>query len=277
MPASTILLLESDATAGASSRPILTDAGYTVTLTADPDEAFAEVAEHQLVIIDVGGRPETAGRRLPRDPGRRRRMAAVPVLCVSRDRRRRGADRVPRGRRGRRHRPAVRRPRARGPGRGAAAALPALEGPRADHHRRRRSTLRRARRDRRGLQPEGRRRDDDDRDRTSRSPRRQRRPDRVVLVDLDLQFGERRDASQPRPEADASPTSSATRRRCASRSSCGRTRCATTAACTSWPRRARPRLASWSRPTTSRRSSRRSSRATTLSSSTPARRSTSGR
>ena len=51
MPASTILLLESDAATGGSIGRILTAAGYTVTLTADPDEAFARAAEHQLVIL----------------------------------------------------------------------------------------------------------------------------------------------------------------------------------------------------------------------------------
>ena len=50
MPASTILLLESDAAASRDrSAAILTGAGYTVTRTADPDEAFGKAAEHQLV------------------------------------------------------------------------------------------------------------------------------------------------------------------------------------------------------------------------------------
>ena len=48
------------------------------------------------------------------------------------DRRRRGADPLPRGRRRRRHGQAVRRPRARGPGRGAAPPLPALARPHPD-------------------------------------------------------------------------------------------------------------------------------------------------
>ena len=54
MPASTILVLESAATGDASLEPILSSAGYTVTRTTDPDEAFAKVAEHQLAVIDVG-------------------------------------------------------------------------------------------------------------------------------------------------------------------------------------------------------------------------------
>jgi len=51
VPASTILLLESDATIAESIVRILTDAGYTVTPTTDADEAFKRVAEHQLVVL----------------------------------------------------------------------------------------------------------------------------------------------------------------------------------------------------------------------------------
>ena len=49
MPASTILLLSTDAAAGDSTAAILSAAGYTVTQTADPDEAFAKAVE-QLTI-----------------------------------------------------------------------------------------------------------------------------------------------------------------------------------------------------------------------------------
>ena len=82
MPASTILLLETDAEAGGSSAKILSDAGYSVTLTTDPDEAFAKAVEHQLVIIGL-----TSGLRSAVEICREIRatpaMAAVPVLCVS--------------------------------------------------------------------------------------------------------------------------------------------------------------------------------------------------
>ena len=54
LPASTILVLECAATAIASLVPQLTSAGYTVTQTTDPDEAFAKIVEHQLAILDVG-------------------------------------------------------------------------------------------------------------------------------------------------------------------------------------------------------------------------------
>ena len=82
MPASAILLLESDTATDASVGKILADAGYAVTLTADPDEAFTKAAEHQLVIIGVMSGPRSAVdlcREIRATPA----MAAVPVMCVS--------------------------------------------------------------------------------------------------------------------------------------------------------------------------------------------------
>ncbi len=85
MPASTILILESDPTATNSLGPILSDNGYAVTRMGDTDQAFADVAEHQLVIIDLGA-VKTEGRS-PVDVCREVRatptMASVPVLCVA--------------------------------------------------------------------------------------------------------------------------------------------------------------------------------------------------
>lgn len=82
MPASTILLLASDAASGESIQTILSGAGYTITLTGEPDEAFAKVAEHQLVIIDISHGARSAVevcREIRATPS----MAAVPVMCVS--------------------------------------------------------------------------------------------------------------------------------------------------------------------------------------------------
>ncbi|OGO52671.1 MAG: hypothetical protein A2Z32_08145 [Chloroflexi bacterium RBG_16_69_14] len=82
MPASTILLLATDAVAGESTAAILSGAGYTVTQTADPDEAFAKAAEHQLIILDVAGGERSAVEicsEIRATPA----MAAVPVMCVS--------------------------------------------------------------------------------------------------------------------------------------------------------------------------------------------------
>jgi len=82
VPASTILLLESDATTGGSIGRILTEAGYTVTVTADSDEAFARAAEHQLIVIgSVTGAKSAVNlcHEFRSTPA----MAAVPVMCIS--------------------------------------------------------------------------------------------------------------------------------------------------------------------------------------------------
>lgn len=82
MPASTILLIDSDPVAGESIKTVLSGRGYAVTLTADPEAAFGTVAEHQLVIVDIAAGPKSAVevcREIRAAPA----MAAVPVMCVS--------------------------------------------------------------------------------------------------------------------------------------------------------------------------------------------------
>ena len=103
------------------------------------------------------------------------------------------------------------------------------------------------------------------------------RPDRVVLVDLALQFG------GVATLLNLDPKQTHRRRRPrrvgarASRSCCGPTRCATTAASTSSPPRPRPKPPQTDHPGARRADPvGRCSRATTWSSSTPGRRSTSG-
>jgi len=82
LPASTILLLESVASAGETIATILTTAGYTVTVTADVETALTQGPTHQLVMLDVttGPRPGIdicrEFRALPDATG-------VPVMCVS--------------------------------------------------------------------------------------------------------------------------------------------------------------------------------------------------
>jgi pilus assembly protein CpaE len=85
VPASTILVIENDATTEDSLGPILGTAGYTVSRLADADEAFARVVEHQLVVIDKGGATDGAksGVDLCREIRATPAMAAVPVLCVA--------------------------------------------------------------------------------------------------------------------------------------------------------------------------------------------------
>jgi pilus assembly protein CpaE len=84
LPASTILLLESTTTGDASLAPILTGAGFTVTRTTDLAEAIAKTAEHQLAAIDVGGgiKGKTAFE-MCHDIRAAASTTAVPILCVA--------------------------------------------------------------------------------------------------------------------------------------------------------------------------------------------------
>jgi pilus assembly protein CpaE len=84
VPASTILLLASDAAARESTAAVLSGAGYTVTQAADADEAFARAIEHQLVIIDGPSGDKSAVdvcREIRATPA----LAAIPVMCVGGD------------------------------------------------------------------------------------------------------------------------------------------------------------------------------------------------
>ena len=81
MPASTILLLETDPAAGETISSVLTAVGYSVTTVADADETFHQASEHHLVIIDV-----VTGPRTPFDVCRELRgtpsLGSIPVLCI---------------------------------------------------------------------------------------------------------------------------------------------------------------------------------------------------
>jgi pilus assembly protein CpaE len=82
VPASTILLLESEPTNAESIAKILSDAGYTVTVATSSDDAFAKAADHQLLILGtVGG--EKSSVELCREIRATPALAAVPVMCVS--------------------------------------------------------------------------------------------------------------------------------------------------------------------------------------------------
>ncbi len=83
MPASTILILESAATGDASLAPILTTAGYTVTRTIEPKEALADAGQHRLAVIDVGTDKDPSGFDLCRQVRSTPAMASVPILCVA--------------------------------------------------------------------------------------------------------------------------------------------------------------------------------------------------
>ncbi len=81
MPAASILLLEADPSSRDTIAAALSRAGYTVNSTSDPDEAFRRAAEHQLVILDIVTGPRSAidiCREIRATPS----MAAIPVLCI---------------------------------------------------------------------------------------------------------------------------------------------------------------------------------------------------
>jgi len=81
LPASTILLIDADAPSAEAISTALTAVGYTVTTAADPGEAFGKVADHQLAIIDVVSGEKTAFdicKEIRSTPA----LAQVPILCV---------------------------------------------------------------------------------------------------------------------------------------------------------------------------------------------------
>jgi pilus assembly protein CpaE len=82
VPASTILLLETDPATDETIAEILVGAGYTLVRTADPDEALDKAGEHQLLMIDIATGPLSAIEvcaKIRSTPG----LSQVPVMCVS--------------------------------------------------------------------------------------------------------------------------------------------------------------------------------------------------
>ena len=229
MPGNPILLLEADPSAGDEIRATLTRSGYTVATALDVEGAIRLAPNHQMVIIDAVAAPMTGP-----DACRALRAAATsatkPLLCISRTDDVEERIALPRGRSGRRHGPAVRCPRARGAGRGARGPVPAHTGHVAAH----RAGAGGAPREPGGggLQPEGRRRDDDDRGqrgdgRSSASPQ----PDAADRPRPAVRPGHHppepaaqpfpggprpRRGSPPRPRACCGPTSRPTRAGCRS-------------------------------------------------------------
>ena len=82
MPASSILLLDNDEASAEAISSVLTGGGYTVTTTADADQAFADAVGYQLVILDVVTGPRTAVE-LCAEIRSTPTMAGIPILCVS--------------------------------------------------------------------------------------------------------------------------------------------------------------------------------------------------
>jgi pilus assembly protein CpaE len=82
VPASTILLLETDPTYAETIKNLLTKVGYQVTVTGDADEAFRLASEYHAVIIDVVGDKRSA-QEVCREIRATPALAAIPVLCIA--------------------------------------------------------------------------------------------------------------------------------------------------------------------------------------------------
>lgn len=82
MPAARILLVATDAASSSNILDILSGVGYTVTAIADVKGAVGHVAEHQLVILDVVSRAKT-GMELCAEIRGTPALSGIPVLCVS--------------------------------------------------------------------------------------------------------------------------------------------------------------------------------------------------
>lgn len=82
MPSSTILVLETTAEATAAIEGPLTGIGYQVSTTVDPGDAVRRAAEFALVIVDVSKGPRS-GVDVCREIRGSAALSAVPVLCLS--------------------------------------------------------------------------------------------------------------------------------------------------------------------------------------------------
>jgi pilus assembly protein CpaE len=82
VPASSILLVEADPAAGDVITRTLSGVGYTIVSVPDADDAFRAAPDHHLIIIDViTGEPGAVGlcREIRSTPS----LASIPVLLIS--------------------------------------------------------------------------------------------------------------------------------------------------------------------------------------------------
>jgi len=82
VPAARILLVDADTDATSQILNILAGVGYTVTTIADAADALTHVGEHQLVIVDVIEGKKSAEEFIAEIRGTPA-LARIPVLCVS--------------------------------------------------------------------------------------------------------------------------------------------------------------------------------------------------
>ena len=81
MPAQPILLVESDAEGAEAITSILGPVGYELTVVAGAADAFGQITDHRLVVLDVVG--DKPALELCREIRSTPSMAAVPVLCIT--------------------------------------------------------------------------------------------------------------------------------------------------------------------------------------------------
>lgn len=82
MSESPILLVEADQAAGDVITGVLSRIGYQLTTVSDTGEAFRQAAGHQLIIIDALG-TDAAAQQLCREIRATPALAPIPVMCVS--------------------------------------------------------------------------------------------------------------------------------------------------------------------------------------------------
>ncbi|MFZ5854954.1 MAG: AAA family ATPase [Chloroflexota bacterium] len=83
MSDSLILLVEADQPAGDVITGVLSQVGYQLTTVTDTGEAFRQAATHQLIIIDALG-TDAAAQQFCREIRATPALAPIPVLCISR-------------------------------------------------------------------------------------------------------------------------------------------------------------------------------------------------
>jgi pilus assembly protein CpaE len=81
VPASTILLIDADSAAAQTISSTLTGVGYSVTVSPNLEDALPKIGDHQLVIVDVVSGDRT-GVDVCREIRATPAMASIPVLCV---------------------------------------------------------------------------------------------------------------------------------------------------------------------------------------------------
>jgi pilus assembly protein CpaE len=82
VPASSILLLENDPVSGEAIRTVLAGVGYGVEIVDDGGALLRGASEHSLIIIDVTAQGTTAAE-ICREVRSTPSLASIPVLCMS--------------------------------------------------------------------------------------------------------------------------------------------------------------------------------------------------